>query len=65
MIEFYEYDGEEYVRVGAIDNGEVVQGDLEFIVEFIEEDVDDVDITDEQAVVDRVSNPYFMGVTDE
>lgn len=61
MIEFYEYDGEDYEFTGAIDNGEVVEGDVEWVLDFIDK-TDGVEITDEDEVVQRVSNEYFVAV---
>lgn len=60
-IEFYEYDGEQYELVGAIEDGQPSNEAVDWIPDFIEE-TDDVELSDEQGVVDRVSNEYFMGV---
>lgn len=63
MIEFYEYDGEadEYEYVGAVEDGEVVEGDLDWVVEFVAE-TDDLSFDEEEDVVQRVSNQYLVGV---
>lgn len=62
MIEFYGYNEGEYEQVGSLDNGDV-DGDVDWIADWIESV--DIEITDEEEILERVSNQYLVGVIPE
>lgn len=63
MIELYQYDpaSETYGKAGTIKDGEIAEGDIEWVADFIE-NTEGVTLEEEAEVIARVSNQYFVGV---